>query len=177
MIKELNIIDNFRGKYYFLSNFFSAKVKYEGITYLNNEAAFQAAKLLNGREIFKDLNPSEAKKLGRKVSLRPDWEEVKTQVMFDICYAKFKQHPELMKLLLETKNKELVEGNTWGDKIWGVCNGVGENRLGRILMLIRDSEICKTTSECMNCSLKECFNTKSYINVNTHIKSTFIHLN
>lgn len=171
------MIDNFRGKYYFLSNFFSATVEYEGITYLNNEAAFQAAKLLTGREIFQNLNPSEAKRLGRRVDLRPDWEEVKTQVMFDICYAKFKQHPELMKLLLETSGEELVEGNTWGDKIWGVCKGVGENRLGRILMLIRDSEICKTTPECINCSLKECFNTKSYIKVKTHSTQNFIHLN
>ena len=40
-------------------------------------------------------------------------------------------------MLIQTGDSVLIEGNTWGDRVWGVCNGVGENRLGRILMKIR----------------------------------------
>ena len=48
------------------------------------------------------------------------------------------QNPELGNKLLETGNQELVEGNTWGDIFWGVCNGKGQNWLGKILMMVRD---------------------------------------
>lgn len=134
------MIDSFRGHNYFLSNFFNAKVTYEGVTYLNNEAAFQAAKVIDieDRKKFATLNPSEAKKMGRRVKLRKDWEEVKDGIMYNVCYAKFTQNPDLKEKLIATGDKELVEGNTWGDRCWGVCNGVGENRLGKILMRIRE---------------------------------------
>jgi len=110
------------------------------LTYQNNEAAFQAQKTLdeNERMKFTTLNPSEAKYLGRHVKLRPDWESIKTNVMYEICLAKFTQNEDLKEKLLATGNKHLEEGNTWGDKIWGTVNGIGENRLGKILMQIRD---------------------------------------
>lgn len=69
--------------------------------------------------------------------LRGDWEAVKDSVMYEICKAKFSQNPDLADQLVATKDAELIEGNTWGDRIWGVCDGVGENRLGKILMRIR----------------------------------------
>lgn len=131
------MIDKFEGKYRFLSNFYNASVTYDGLTYLNNEAAFQAQKIFVNRERFCSLNPSEAKRLGRSVHLRSDWEQVKNQVMYDICRAKFTQNEELGKRLLKTGKVLLVEGNTWGDRIWGCVDGVGENRLGKILMRIR----------------------------------------
>ena len=135
-------ITEFRGKYYFLSNFYNASVTYDGLTYQNNEAAFQAQKCttLTGKQRFTDLNPSEAKKLGRRVQLRTDWEQVKIQIMYEIVLAKFKQNPDLAALLLNTGEAHLEEGNTWGDKIWGTVNGVGANNLGKILMRVR-SEI------------------------------------
>ena len=58
--------------------------------------------------------------------------------MYNICKLKFIQNPELGKLLLGTKDEELIEGNDWDDTFWGVCNGVGENHLGKTLMKIRD---------------------------------------
>jgi len=58
--------------------------------------------------------------------------------MYEICKAKFSQNTELKKRLLSTGNEHLEEGNTWGDKIWGTVNGIGENRLGKILMRIRE---------------------------------------
>lgn len=134
------IINSFRGEYFFLSNFFEAPVIYDGITYLNNEAAFQAQKTLNKKQRlnFAMLNPSQAKRMGRSVSLRPDWEEVKINIMYEICKAKFTQNESLKLNLLNTGDAELIEGNNWGDKIWGQVNGVGENNLGKILMKIRD---------------------------------------
>lgn len=133
-------IAQFRGKYFFLSNFYSAPVTYLGQSFRNNEAAFQSSKCPECSDKFLNLNPSDAKKLGRNVCLRDDWEEIKDSVMYDICRAKFTQNPNLAQLLIETGDATLIEGNNWGDVVWGVCNGVGENRLGKILMQIR-SEI------------------------------------
>ena len=133
------MIKAFKGKYYFLSNFYEAPVTWEGITYQNNEAAFQSAKVTSGdRKAFAELNPSDAKKLGRQVSLREDWESIKDCVMYEVCKAKFTQNEDLKEKLLATGNDLLEEGNTWGDKTWGTVDGVGENRLGKILMRIRE---------------------------------------
>ena len=134
------MIDRFTDEYFFLSNFYDSKVTYDGITYLNNEAAFQAMKTLDEdeRRKFALLDPDAAKKAGRKVSLRADWEDVKTDLMYEICKAKFTQNEDLAQKLSATGHEELVEGNSWGDRIWGKVNGLGENRLGIILMKIRE---------------------------------------
>lgn len=89
-------IGEFRGEYYFLSNFYSAPVTYNGMRFENNEAAFQAAKCPERMAEFCRLNPSAAKKLGRRVKLRGDWETVKDAVMYEICKAKFSQNPDLI---------------------------------------------------------------------------------
>lgn len=132
-------IDSFRGKHYFLSNFSEYPVTVGGITYQNNEAAFQAMKVLDveQRKSFAHLDPSSAKQKGRRVRLRPDWEEVKESYMYLIVKAKFTQNPELGEKLKATGDAILVEGNTWNDTIWGVCNGRGQNKLGKILMRVR----------------------------------------
>ena len=134
-------IDSFRGMNYFLSNFYESPVTYEGITYRNNEAAFQAQKTLdeNKRICFSSMSASDAKRAGRRVSLRPDWESVKYEKMLGIVYAKFAGNAELKAKLLATGDAELEEGNTWGDRTWGTVNGVGKNWLGKILMEVRDA--------------------------------------
>jgi len=134
------MINSFRGKYGFLSNFYERPVFYDGITYQNNEAAFQAQKTLDieERKQFADLSPSVAKRKGRKVTLRNDWEEVKFDVMLEICRAKFTQNQDLAEKLLATGDEELIEGNTWGDRIWGMVDCTGKNWLGKILMQIRE---------------------------------------
>lgn len=139
-------IKEFRGKYYFLSNFFESKVTWEGVEYLNNESAFQSAKVLDRetRLKFANLDPSQGKRKGRNVKLRHDWEKVKFDIMYEICYAKFTQNEDLKQRLLDTKDEYLEEGNTWGDKIWGTVSGVGQNHLGKILMRVRD-EIIKNS--------------------------------
>ena len=136
----MNKIDLFRDEYFFLSNFYEVPVTYDGITYQNNEAAFQAqkCKIFKDREAFANMNPAEAKKYGRKVSLRLDWERVKVGLMREIVYAKFEQNADLKEKLLQTGDAYLEEGNTWGDKIWGTVNGQGQNLLGQILMETRE---------------------------------------
>lgn len=132
------MIKGFRGKYSFLSNFYETPVTYEGITYRNSEAAFQAAKTLKNKEKFKDMTGVEAKKAGRVVIMRNDWDEIKLEKMYEICLAKFSQNPELKEKLLETKDEYIQEENTWGDMYWGTVKDVGQNNLGKILMQVRE---------------------------------------
>lgn len=132
------VIDRFREDYYFLSNFYPAKIVFEGHIFGSAEAAFQAMKCPSRVTEFVNLDASQAKRLGRQVSLRADWDEVKDDIMYRICKGKFLQDMRLAGKLLATGDAELIEGNTWGDIYWGVCDGKGENHLGKILMKIRD---------------------------------------
>jgi hypothetical protein len=125
-----------KGKYDFLSNFYPCTLQYMGITYQNSEAAFQAQKCPERAIEFANLDPSRAKRLGRRVKLRSDWEEVKIPIMYQILEAKF-SNPELMNRLLQVEG-EIVEETTWGDTFWGVCKSKGNNMLGKLLMDIRD---------------------------------------
>lgn len=133
-------IRGFRGQYAFLSNFYPCMVEFEGGVYQSAEAAFQAAKTLDKdvRKQFENLLAYQARELGRRIQLRPDWEQVKVQVMARIVWAKFTQNPDLAAKLLATGDALLVEDNDWGDTFWGVYKGQGENMLGRILMWVRD---------------------------------------
>ena len=128
--------------YEFLSNFFEARVEYGGLSYGSNEAAFQAQKCMSEEEKvqFTEFGPGKSKGVGRRVQLRPDWEEVKEGIMEEIVRAKFTQHLELAAQLVATGEKVLVEGNHWGDVFWGVDTrtGQGENHLGKILMKVRE---------------------------------------
>ena len=134
-------IDHFRGEYAFLSNFWEVPVTYKGLTYGSNEAAFQAQKCIDEseREQFTTLRSNEAKRLGRYVQLRPDWEDVKLPIMEEIVRAKFTQNEDLKQLLLATGELVPEEGNTWHDTYWGVDAQTreGRNHLGRILMRVR----------------------------------------
>ncbi len=136
-----NRIDKFREEYRLLSNFYPCDIEYKGITYKNNEAAFQAQKDPRRCKEFASLNPSAAKKLGRSVALRKDWGEVKISIMADLLRCKFDQNPSLKELLLQTGKKQLMEGNTWNDMFWGVSckTGKGRNVLGILLMKLRET--------------------------------------
>lgn len=131
----METIDSFKGQYFFLSNFL---IEADGKSV---EHRFQAAKtdrLEEKKRIMDAPTPSKAKYYGRMCSMRPDWEEVKNDVMYELVKNKF-AHPDLHRRLLETGDAYLVEGNTWGDKYWGVDaqSGEGENHLGLILMRVR----------------------------------------
>lgn len=148
------MINNFDDKYEFLSNFYAADVLFDGILYPTNEHAFQAAKSMDPtvREKIRNLDtPGKAKREGRRLKLREDWEIIKLDVMYDIVKDKFSRHADLRNKLISTGNEELIEGNWWHDTFWGMCwediNGTkiftGKNNLGKILMRVRDE--LKTT--------------------------------
>ena len=133
------MITEFQGQYRFLSNFYPAPLTYLGRYYPTAEHAYQAAKARNTTEhdrIALSETPGIAKSRGRVTLVRDDWEEVKLSVMEEVVAAKFKL-PHLADLLRLTGNAQLIEGNRWGDRFWGVCGGAGENHLGKILMAIR----------------------------------------
>jgi len=141
MIEQLPAITKFDGNYRFLSNFWSATVELDGMFFRNVEAAYQAAKTLDMklRDGFQPMTGSEAKREGKRIPIRPDWDEVKLGVMEHLLRQKFpSRHTRLAQQLLATGNAPLIEGNTWGDTFWGICRGKGSNHLGRLLMQIRD---------------------------------------
>ena len=134
-------IAEFQGEYRFLSNFWPAEVTYNGITYPTAEHAYQASKTLDTdarRRIAALPTPAQAKAEGRKLALRDDWETAKFVVVEDVVRLKFTTHADLRDKLLATGDTPLEEGNTWGDRTWGVYQGQCDNRLGKILMKVRD---------------------------------------
>lgn len=138
------MINRFNGEYLFLSNFYEGEeFEYKGMKFRNSEAAFHSQKDVLREKEFEGLRPSDSKKLGRRVNLRNDWEDVKEQIMYDICLAKFSQSETLKEKLLNTGDKCLIEGNSHGDSCWGKIYSqkynqwVGDNKLGKILMKIR----------------------------------------
>ena len=135
-------ITSFTGQYRFLSNFYPCEVFYEGILYPSSEHAYMASKtndLQLKKLISTILQPSDAKKFGRKIDLRKDWDDLKLEYMEQILRIKF-SNPELREKLKSTKNRVLIEGNKWGDTFWGESPlGNGFNHLGKIIMRIRDS--------------------------------------
>ena len=133
-------VTEFQGEFRFLSNFWPSPIEYEGIWYPSVEHAYQAAKTLkvsDRKRIAKLITPGKAKRAGKELDLRPDWEEIKLDVMRELLQKKF-AYRDLMFRLKKTEG-ELIEGNTWGDTFWGICNGKGENHLGKLLMEIRDN--------------------------------------
>lgn len=134
-------ITAFRGPHRFLSNFWPVTICYEGVSYPSVEHAYQAAKASSRADRMSiSLLPTagDAKRAGRRVAIRPDWEKIKHAVMLELLRAKF-AHKTLRAQLLATGDTDLIEGNTWGDRHWGQCPlGTGENWLGRLLMRVRD---------------------------------------
>ena len=137
------MINEFRGETRWLSNFEMCQVMYDGVMYPSSEHAFQAAKTLDHMErnkILKAESAGKARKLGQNVTLREDWTpEKRIECMRIILWDKFTRNEWLKNRLIATGDEELIEGNAWGDKFWGVCDGEGENNLGKILMSIRET--------------------------------------
>lgn len=128
------------------SNYYISSFVYDGITWNSVEAAFQAQKTLDmgRRKEFANLTPGQAKAKGRSVLLRTDWEQIKYDLMYEICLEKFRQNEYLKEKLLSTGNALIVENTTsWHDQVWGCClchrcrNRKSRNNLGVILMKVR----------------------------------------
>jgi len=137
------MIDNFTRQYEFLSNFYPCHIEFEGKSYNSVEHAYQAAKTTDPqkKEEIRAVGPRHAKKLGKTVPLRSDWESIKMDIMHYLLQQKFKTGSPLADLLLQTGTQDLIEGNAWGDRFWGQTKSggkwVGKNHLGRLLMLVR----------------------------------------
>ena len=140
-----SVINVFDKETFYLSNFYEVPVLYKGIHYKSSEAAYQAQKTVPNTEEteqtlqkFAELNPAQSKKLGRKIKIREDWDDIKDSVMYEVVKAKFCQHMDLAVKLVATYPSKLEEGNTWGDRYWGTVDGVGRNQLGITLMRVRE---------------------------------------
>jgi len=151
------VIDQFRGRWAFLSNFHPAPFVLGSIEYPTSEHAFNALKTtdIDARlSIATASTPREAKRLGRMVRLRPNWDErVRFDAMKAVLRAKFTCHPGRVEALLSTGDALLIEGNTWHDQTWGdcrcggaACAEPGANHLGRLLMELR-TELRASASE------------------------------
>ena len=151
MSKSQRIIKEFKDKYRFLSNFWLHPIEYERILYPSVEHAFQAQKTLSYPKrvlISMSKTPASAKARGKLLLLRSDWEQVKESIMLDLLRIKF-QDTVLKNKLLATGDSLLIEGNRWHDIYWGIDlnSGIGKNRLGKVLMQIRQEILQNKTQE------------------------------
>jgi hypothetical protein len=134
------MITKFEGDYDYLNMFHNCSVTFEGRTYLNAYAAYQASKCANenDKRAFTRLNALKAKKRSRTITARDDWDKIKFDIMYKIQEAKFTQNEDLKEKLLKTKGL-IVNNTSYPDKDYGVHNGRGKNALGAILMELRDN--------------------------------------
>ena len=140
------MIDRFEDQYAFLSNFYPCTILYKGVIFPSLENAYQAAKYsgedaLNVYQEFAGFTPGKAKRKGRKLPLRNDWDMVKLEVMEELLRIKFSDEG-LKQQLISTGEEELIEGNYWHDNFWGCCScekcgNRGMDNLGKLLMKLR----------------------------------------
>ena len=132
-------IEGFFNEFRFLSNFHPSEITIDKVTYPTVEHAYQALKCANKSErlaIAKAKTPGQAKRLGKTCRLRDNWDTIRVPIMYMLLEDKF-MIPELRNALIMTHPHHLEETNNWHDQFWGVCNGTGENQLGKLLMKIR----------------------------------------
>lgn len=135
----MHAIKGFDGRNWYLSNFYPSPITILGLEYPTVEHAYQAHKALLERDHEKIRTapaPNMAKRLGRTIQMRPDWEQIKYKRMEDFIRLKF-ENETLASKLRATGDVYIEETNTWKDVTWGVCNGKGLNWLGIILMQVR----------------------------------------
>jgi ribA/ribD-fused uncharacterized protein len=119
-----------------------------GITYRTPEHLYQAAKTLDieqRRAVAACATPGQAKRMGRKVTMRPDWDTLKFDVMV-YCQTKMvEQDPAYAQRLKQSSDADLVEWNTWHDNTWGQCTctrcqgKLSQNLLQNALIQVRDA--------------------------------------
>jgi ribA/ribD-fused uncharacterized protein len=151
----MNEIREFRGRFAFLSNFYPCKIESGGITY-NSVEHYYVAQKVKGNQLIGGMtltdydtkvylskieSPGLVKKIGKTLSIRKDWDDIKLKVMEFGIREKFKDD-KLLEMLLSTGDSVLTEGNLWHDNYWGVCgcpkcSGSGNNFLGKLLMKVR----------------------------------------
>lgn len=130
----------FNNDYIWLSNFYNTPILWQGLGFLNVEAAYQASKCTNTNiaKQFQNMSGKDAKSFSKTINIRKDWNNIKFNVMSQLILQKFLTNENLKQQLIQTDNIYIEETNTWNDIYWGVCNGIGENNLGKILMATRE---------------------------------------
>ena len=143
VIHDEDNIKGFFGEFRWLSNFEVCDIMFDGILYHSSEAAYQSAKTLDmaERNLFTSMSPNDARKYGRAIEKTPlfrqEWHNIKYDIMCSVVFDKFYRNLNLREKLIATNNRYIEETNYWGDKVWGICEGKGDNNLGVILMGIR----------------------------------------
>ena len=142
-MNDTDIIKEFQGGYRWLSNFAAVPIVLRGVKYPSVEHAYMSEKadLPEWKKFCSDpTNYAGAiKRKSRSVPLVSNWEEIKIPIMRECVYQKFTQEPFRTKLIA-TGTRHIQEGNTWGDKFWGVnlLTGAGRNELGKLIMAERE---------------------------------------
>ena len=135
-------VDKFDGEYRFLSNFDAHGFISNSVYWKTVENFYQANKTEDPKicQLFIELTPAQAKIKGRKIQVRPNWDSIKVFIMVRGVYLKFSNpmNDSILQKLFETGYRELVEKNWWHDAYWGQFEGEGLNKLGRILMGVRE---------------------------------------
>ena len=144
LIEDMEDIKGFNGEYSFMSNMhvLDIPIEFRGILYQSTENAYQAAKFVDV-DILKYMetcSPKQSKNKANKNKnlIIPNWNNIKIDIMSEVVFKKFLVNLELRKMLLKTGDVYIEETNWWGDVFYGVCDGVGENNLGKILMRTRN---------------------------------------
>ena len=143
VVHDEDNIKGFFGEFRWLSNFEVCDVMFDGLIYSSSEAAYQSAKTADmaERQYFIGMEPKLALRYGRAIektpTFRADWHKVKYDVMCVVVFDKFYRNINLRDKLIATDNRYIEETNYWKDRVWGVCEGKGDNDLGVILMGIR----------------------------------------
>jgi len=127
---------------YVFSNFAPSTIALGGIEYPTVEHAYQAQKSMDEadkRNIALAASPGKAKRMGRRVKVRGDWEDVKYSIMVECLRQKFLGNALFAEVLLGTGDEWLAEdASLWNDKEWGLGkDGKGKNLLGKALMEAR----------------------------------------
>jgi ribA/ribD-fused uncharacterized protein len=129
------------------SNLYRRPVEFEGELFPTAEHAYQAGKARKP-EVRRWLMAAPTPALLAMAAhglyvwdIAPNWSKIKFERMKGVLRAKFSQHEDLRELLLSTGSARLVESATVNNavnRLWGEVNGVGQNKLGQLLMEVRD---------------------------------------
>lgn len=149
-------IKSFAGTHSVFSNFTPVRIEFENMIFGSVEHAFVASKTTNFRlrrvvALIPANKAGKAKRLGRTFQLRSNWEKLREEFMKDFVRQKFKKGL-FKEVLLDTGVAEIIEGNYWHDNYWGDCSCEscvdipGENKLGKILMKVREELINEPTT-------------------------------
>lgn len=152
------MIREFKGEYSWLSNFSECLIVLDGFSYASVEHAYMSAKCdSDDWRIFcmSTKHAGAVKKASKKINLRNDWDSIKLKVMAECLVQKYRQEP-YRTLLLNTNDAEIIEGNWWNDRYWGIClkTNSGENMLGKLIMSIRKNLAAQTVNKNVNNLIK-----------------------